>query len=78
MTSSVKPLAGPGRDADRVAEAGLAQPGHRLPDRRRRVADAVGVVQQQHVEVPDAAALEAALGGLAQVGGVLRRARGWR
>ena len=35
-----------------------------------RVADAIGVVQQQHVEAVDAAALEAALGGHAQVLGV--------
>ena len=47
----------PGRDADRVAEARLAQAGHRLPDGGRGVAHAIGVVQQQHVEVVDAAAL---------------------
>ena len=64
-------VGGPGSHADRVAEAGFAQAGHRLPDGGRGVADAVGVVQEQDVEVADAAALEAALGGLAQVAGVL-------
>ena len=52
---------------------GLAQAGHRLPDGGRGVADAVGVVQEQDVEVVDAAALEAALGRLAQVARVLAR-----
>ena len=60
-----------GRNADRVAQTGLAQSGHRFPHDGRGVPDAVGVVQEQDVEVADAAALEAALGGLAQVAGVL-------
>src|SRR6185436_5136090 len=59
------------RKTDRVAETRLAQAGHGFPHDRRGVPDAVGVVQEQDVEVADAAALEAALGRLAQVGGVL-------
>ena len=51
-----------GRDAERARETGLADRLHAVPDDRAGVADAVGVVQQQQVEVLDAAAFEAALG----------------
>ena len=71
MTSSVKPLAGPGATPYGPREARVAQRGHALPDRGARVARAVGVVQQQHVEGVDAQALQGALGGHPQVGAVL-------
>ncbi len=54
-------------DADRVGEPLVAQAGERAPDLLGRVADAIGVVQQQQVEAIDAAALEARLGRAAQV-----------
>ncbi len=63
MTSSVKPLAGPGRDAQARGQPVGADGRQRVPDRLARVAGAVGVVQQQQVERVDPAALEAALGG---------------
>jgi hypothetical protein len=62
-----------GRDADAACEASVAQRDHALPDRLVRVAGAVGVVEQQQVERVGADALEAALGGVAQVGRVLAR-----
>ena len=74
MTSSVNPLAGPGATPIARVRPVLAQRGHALPDRGARVAGAVGVVQQQHVEGVDAQALERALGRHPQVGGVLVRA----
>jgi hypothetical protein len=65
-------LAGPG-DTDAAREAGIAQRDHALPDRLVGVAGAVGVVQQQEVERVGADALEALLGGIAEVGAVVLR-----
>ena len=56
-----------GGDADRVGQAAVAQGAHPLPDRFARVADAVGVVQEQQVEAVDAATLERALGRALEV-----------
>ena len=50
-----------------ACQAGLARRLHAVPHRRARIAGAVGVVQQQHVEALHAAALQAALGGHADV-----------
>ena len=50
-----------GRDAEQPREALLAQRRHPLPDRFAGVTDAVRVVQQQHVEAVEPAALQAAL-----------------
>ena len=71
MRSSVKPLAGPGATPIARGQAGGAQLGHRGPHRRAGVAGAVGVVEQEHVEGLDAAALQGSLAGHAQVGPVL-------
>ena len=70
----MKPFAGPGRHAERAREPLVAQLAQRLPDLGRLEPAAVGVVQQQQVEGVGAAALEAALGGHAQVVAVLVRA----
>ena len=75
IRSSVKPLAGPGATpSSRVSPSSRTRL-HALPDGVARVADAVGVVQQQQVEALDAAALEAALGGHANVVGVVALGR---
>ena len=60
-----------GRDADQPGEARVFERLHPVPDGLDCVAGAVGVVQQQHVELVDAAALEAALGGHPQIARVL-------
>ena len=70
MMSSVKPLAGPGRDAEAAGQALVADGAQRLPDGLARVAGAVGVVQQQQVERVDPEPLEAALGRHPHVVGV--------
>ncbi len=62
-----------GCDADQVCEACFFERLHPVPDRLARVAGAVRVVQQQQVELVDAAALEAALGRHLQVARVLLR-----
>ena len=70
----MKPLAGPGATPiRRVSSASLSAC---IPSQTvsLRVAGAVGVVQQQQVELVDAAALEAALGRHPQVARVLLRA----
>ena len=64
-------MAGPGATPSmRVSPASRTA---RIPSHTAalRVADAVGVVQQQQIEALDAAALEAALGGHADVVAVL-------
>ena len=61
-------------DADPRRQAGLAQGRHPVPDRLARVADPVGVVEEQQVEGGGAEPLEAALGRHPQVAGVLVRA----
>jgi hypothetical protein len=61
----------PGRDADAVGEALVAERGHRVPHGLGRVARAVRVVQQQQVEAVGAAALQRALRGPAQVARVV-------
>ena len=64
-------VGGPGRDTDQAREPGVLERLHPVPDRLAGVAGAVGVVQQQQVELVDAAALEAALGRHPQVARVL-------
>ncbi len=59
-----------GRDADGAREPRVAQGGHALPHDGAGVAGAVGVVEEQQVEVLEPAALQLPLGGEAQVGGV--------
>ena len=75
IRSRVKPLAGPGATPIRAGQARLAQRRHPVPDRLARVADPVGVVEQQQVEGVGAEPLEAALGRHPQVAGVIVRAR---
>ena len=70
IRSRVKPLAGPGATPICAGEARLAERRHPVPDDLRRVAGAVGVVEQQQVELRGADALEARLGRHPQVGGV--------
>jgi len=60
-------------DAEAVREALVAHRAQRVPDDLARVAGAVGVVQQQHVEGVDAEPLEAALRRHADVLAVVLR-----
>ena len=64
-------VGGTGGDPDPLGQAGLAKGSHAVPDLLGGVAGAVGVVEQEQVEGVDADPLEAALGGHAQVGGVI-------
>ncbi len=59
-----------GGDADFRGDAGLAQSLHPVPDRLARVADAIGIVEEEQVEGGRAEAAEAALGRQPQVVGV--------
>ena len=68
-------VGGAGRDADRAGQPVVAKRGHGLPDRGRLVAGAVRVVEEENVEEVDADGLEAPLGRLTQVAGVVRPAR---
>jgi hypothetical protein len=56
-----------GRDAQQACEARLACRLHAVPHGIAGVADPIGVVKQQQVEALDSAALQAALGGHANV-----------
>ena len=60
-----------GGDAEHPRQAGVAQRRHPLPHRGARVADAIGVVQEQQVEAVGPDALQRALGRHAQVRRVL-------
>ena len=63
----------PGRDPETVGELRVPEFVHRAPDPVARVADRIGIVEEQQVEFIGLAALERLLGGRSQIVAILLR-----